>query len=124
MKDVRHNHSAVKALNFRSSMAEVDKACHLAKILPDWGYVKDSEFELAFKSIDTKVKLNKFIKQLIQDGLNVKSSLKWPCPRIGAIKDWMLNSSYWHDKIPSVIAANRRIHCGCHEVGSYALRKD
>ncbi len=125
MKDLRHSHPAILALHPRSSVADVTKACFEAKILWGNGYVKDDEFELAFKSINTIKKLKAFCKELNKDRLNYDNGWykKYPCQRVASILQWS-KDKFWHKYVPAILADNRRIHCSCHEVGSYALRKN
>jgi len=121
MKDVRHNHSAILKLHTRSSLAEVDAACRKAKILyGDWQYVKDDEFELALKSITSLKKARLFIKELNKDR---NSNREYPCQKAAQIRQWLKCKFFRGKYIKTAISAARRTMCGCHETGSFELRK-
>jgi hypothetical protein len=113
-------HPALVKLHLRSSEAEVNAAMKAAGCA-SYEYAKDREFEkYVLRDIHTLEQAKAFIAMLNAD-----------CHALGYThgcqKTWGLTSlardvkKYHNLSLASHLSSCRRTHCGCHEVGSFAL---
>ncbi len=120
------SHPAILALHLRSTAEEVDKALKLAAGNESyWIYARDNHFERhVLKDIVTIDQLKAFIALLNADRYAMEGNKKYTCQ-----KTWGLLHTDWEkEKInfkyltaADYLSSIRRIHCCCHQVGSFAL---
>lgn len=129
---------ALAHLGLRSSVAEVEKAFHNSGLWNEYHYAKDEHFEFVLRDIDSLKMALGFISELNKDAMKreLNHQKSWKnrntyidtiptCQKTWGIMSW-LEDKQWHKPeyivIPFAIA--RRTCCSCHELGSFALRKE
>lgn len=112
-------------INIFSTLAVIEAELHRNGSLQPWQYTKDQHFVQSVLPFDIKslADVTALLQQLDADNKNVD-----PHPR-GCVKARSLRHSLDYAHLPvispldwarSSIARARRVHCGCHETGSFA----
>lgn len=118
-------------LNIRSTVEEVEDAFRKAGLWEAYHYAKDEHFEFVLREINTLKKAQDFIKQLNKERMDLeKNGRGWgngktyTCQKTWGLESW-LKKKFWQKKdyICVPFSVHRRTCCGCHESGSFALRK-
>ena len=118
-------HYALSRLHLRSTDDEVTHALHLAGA-GQWDYARDHHFErYVFHQVITTDQLKAVLSMLNADRWAMEGGdKKFFCQKTWGLinKDWAEESK----KYPNLtgawyLASIRRIHCSCHQVGSFAL---
>lgn len=111
------------------SLAEADKLLRSAGLMRgDWDYLKDEHFaKYIHLDMNTIEDVEAFLVKLDKDNEDhtKPGPMRWGCSKAKGIREWLKNS-FWLEgtKFRKSLAANRRVMCSCHEVGSYKRRDE
>ena len=113
--------------NSNMSLAEADKLLRNAGLMRGaWDYLKDEHFaKYIYLDMNTIEDVEVFIKKLDKDNEDhtKPGPMRWGCTKAKGIREWLKNT-YWQTNFRKAVAANRRVICSCHEVGSYKRRDE
>jgi len=116
--------------NSSMSLAEADKLLRTAGYLRgDWDYLKDHHFaKYVYFDINTVEDVEAFLVKLDKDNEDhtKPGPFRWGCSKAKGIREY-LKKDFWKEdetRLRAAISHNRRIHCSCHEVGSFKRRDE
>ena len=114
--------------NSRMSLAEADALVRKAGFMRgDWDYLKDHHFQrFIYVDIETLADVEALLVQLDKDNEDHTNPgpMRWGCSKAKGIRKYLEND-FWKEspeRLRAALAPNRRIHCSCHEVGSFKRR--
>jgi len=114
------------------SLAEADKLLRTAGYMRDWEYLKDRDFaKFIYLDINSLEDLEAFLVKLDKDNEEhtKPGPFRWGCSKAKGIRSYLTgnNRAFWTgsvERLRLAMAPNRRICCGCHEVGSFKRRDE
>ena len=112
--------SQVPPIPPQSNLATVEQTLRAAGVLSEHDYARDAHFEgFVLNSINSLDDAQKFLNKLRQDA---KGTFLGKCSKAESAQG-CLNKPFWQESvghIRSALSHARRVHCGCHETGSFA----
>jgi hypothetical protein len=120
------NHHAILGLHLRSPENLIARAMHLAGA-PAHVYTKDDDFAaLVLKDIRNYSHGKALADLLDADRFAMEGNKLFGCHKAASVRSWLKHwraSSFLRNNFPAseYVAKARRVCCGCHELGSFAL---
>lgn len=119
------NRPEINCLHLRSSVKEIEKAVRSTGLVQSWWYLNDDGFEkLILKDIVSIHQVRAFVAILNADRYTMEGNKEYGCQKVGSLLAHLKAEQKGKEPFiwlkPSwFLASVRRIHCSCHEVGSF-----